>query len=270
MLTYVYCLVASSKRPALPRRARGLEGLGPVRLLPLEPDAEGGGRAARHAHRRTTLWAVVADAPEKLYGEQAINRGLSDLDWVSRAAVAHEAVVESFIASPAVLPMKLFTLFTGDDRVSRHVARARPQIGAATVRVSGRDEWSVRVVLDRGRAAERSAPTSRRGASISGARYLERKRAQAQATAELAERARETTEELYEQLARRAALARRRSASDLPGGGGALLLDAAFLVGRGGAKRFQNLVASRARALAPRGYVVTLSGPWPPYSFMQD
>jgi hypothetical protein len=41
------------------------------------------------------LFLVVADAPLARYGDDAIQRGLSDLDWVSRAAVAHEGVVES-------------------------------------------------------------------------------------------------------------------------------------------------------------------------------
>jgi hypothetical protein len=47
------------------------------------------------------LYAAVADAPLDKYGAAAINKGLTDLDWVSRAAVAHEAVVESFIRETA-------------------------------------------------------------------------------------------------------------------------------------------------------------------------
>jgi hypothetical protein len=72
--TYVYCLVAGSRRPALSRAARGLKGLGSVRLIDV-----GRGR-----------WLAVADAPLDRFGEDAVNRGLGDLDWVSRAAVAHE------------------------------------------------------------------------------------------------------------------------------------------------------------------------------------
>ena len=56
----------------------------------------------------------------------------------------------------------------------------------------------------------------------------------------------------------------------LPVQGGPLLLDAAFLVPRTRATSFQALAARESRALARHGYTLTFSGPWPPYSFVQD
>src|SRR5689334_11126905 len=132
-LTYVYCLVADKRRPSTRRRPGGLVGIGPTRLLRI------GERG---------LWAVVADASPSLYGEEAVNARLRDLEWVSRAAVAHEAVVESFLKSAAVLPMKLFTLFTNDARAIDHFSRQERTIAAALERVAGHDEWGVRVMLD--------------------------------------------------------------------------------------------------------------------------
>src|SRR5882762_12023102 len=123
--TYAYCVVANATRPRLKRKVAGLPGMGPVRLL----DVDDG------------LFLAVADAPLDRYGEAAINRGLADLDWVSRAAVAHEAVVESFIAETAVLPMKLFTIFTTDDRAVAHVRAERRRIAALVKRVADHHEW---------------------------------------------------------------------------------------------------------------------------------
>src|SRR5713226_6292630 len=139
--TYVYCLVAASRPPSLTRVPRGLPGMGRVRLLDVSR-----GR-----------FLVVADAPLDRYGEDAINRGLSDLDWVARAAVAHESVVESFIAASAVLPMKLFTIFTSDDRALDHVQRDASRVDALLRRVANHHEWGARVVLDRARAAAPAA-----------------------------------------------------------------------------------------------------------------
>src|SRR5947207_6816428 len=135
--TYVYCVVASPRAPRLSRTPRGLPGMGPVRLV----DVDRG------------LYLAVADAPLTRYGEAAINRGLSDLDWVSRAAIAHESVVESFIDPTAVLPMKLFTIFTSDARALEHVSAQRAHIDAVVKRVANHQEWGVRVVLDRAPAA---------------------------------------------------------------------------------------------------------------------
>src|SRR5258706_972042 len=176
--TYAYCVVANATRPRLKRKVAGLRGMGPVRLL----DVDDG------------LFLAVADAPLDRYGEAAINRGLSDLDWVSRAAIAHEAVVESFIAESAVLPMKLFTIFTSDERALAHVRGERRRLRAAATRVANQHEWGVRVILDPARAIEARTPAKRAagrsataGAPASGLAYLTRKKALRDANAELAE-----------------------------------------------------------------------------------
>ena len=75
-------------------------------------------------------------------------------------------------------------------------------------------------------------------------------------------------------LRRAAALAAdavRGRASELPVQGGPLLLDAAFLVPRTRAARFRTHRRAQARRTRTRdGYRVTLTGPWPPYSFVRD
>jgi hypothetical protein len=255
--TYVYCLVSAARRPALSRSRGGLAGTGPLRLLELE--------------RRT--WLVVTDAPLAIYGSKTVNEKLSDLDWVSRVAVQHEAVVESFTNARAVVPMKLFTMFASDDRAREYMAREGRRIAAVVRRVSGRVEWGVRVVLDRERATTSTRARSRKqthSSAASGAAYLSQKKAQRDFAAELSERARTVVADLYDRLAATASIARRRSAGELPVQGGPLLLDAAFLVGHRRSSAFRKLVDRHARALAADGYRVTLSGPWPPYSFVQE
>jgi gas vesicle protein GvpL/GvpF len=250
--TYLYCVIAAKPAPRMARSRRGLPGTGPVRLLDVDRD----------------LFLVVADAPLSRYGEAAIARGLNDLNWVSRAAVAHESVVESFMTARAVVPFKLFTIFANDSRAIAHVRGQLAQLRAIVRRVANQDEWSVRLVHDgdaaRGRGARR--PVTVR----SGAAYLAHKKARRDEAAERAERARETAHGVFERIAARAKLARRRGAGELPVQGGSLLLDAAFLVPRARTAGFRAMAAREARTLAQRGYGLTLTGPWPPYTFVQD
>lgn len=255
--TYAYCVIANATRPRLARRRMGLPGTGAVRLL----DVERG------------LFLAVGSAPLDLYGEDAINRGLSDLDWVSRAAVAHEGVVESFADAAAVLPMKLLTIFANDARAVAHVRGERRRIAAAVRRVANHHEWGVRVIFDRAKAVQRSVARGKSAAkptAPSGVDYLARKKAQRDAAAEQVDHARETVAALYDRLSSRATVARRKAAGELPVQGGPLLLDAAFLVPRARARSFQSLAAREAKSLARHGYGLTLTGPWPPYSFVQD
>jgi hypothetical protein len=250
---YVYCLVSARQRPRLARTLEGLPHAGAVRVL----QADGG------------LWAIVSDVPLDHYGENALRSGLADLDWVSHAAVAHERVVESFLTADAVLPMKLFTMFASDARVLKHIAGSRGQFDALIARVSRRDEWGIRVSVSK---AARRTP-SHSGASPatrSGAQYLRRKKAQHDERAGRAERAHSVAADLFESLARHATEARKRPATELGAGGGPLVLDAAFLVPRSRTAKLRAAAARHARTLSAEGYDLALTGPWPPYSFMQD
>jgi len=251
-MTYVYCVVRSAQSPRMARVPRGLAGMSAPRALTIDRG----------------LFAIVSTAPLRRYNESAINRGLSNIDWVSRAAVAHEAVVEHFIDATAVLPMKLFTIFTSDDRALEYLRGERTRLMATARRVANQQEWGVRVLLDRDRAA-RATRTQRSDRAATGIAYLAAKKAHRDATTELTVRAHDTVAGLFDRLAAQARDARRRAASELPAQG-SLLLDAAFLVPRGKAASFRALAARESRALAPSGYAISLTGPWPPYTFVKE
>lgn len=256
--TYVYCLVAARRRPSLRGVPRGLPSAGAVRLV----------EATQSGASGIKQWLVVADVPLNRFNETAINRRLSDLDWVSRAAVAHEAVVESFVKAAALVPMRLFTIFSNDTRALEHIARDHERLQTILKRVARHDEWGIRVVLDRARAIVPRANRTR-GTELSGAGYLAGKKAMHDASTALATRSREVVSELYDDLSRQASLARRRGARELPLKGGPLLLDAAFLVDRSRVRRFRSALVREARRLDQDGYRVTLTGPWPAYSFLE-
>jgi hypothetical protein len=248
--TYVYCVVAAARRPAV-TRARGVAGA--VRLIEQ-------GRAAN-----LKKWLVVSDVPLDRYGEAAINARLSDLDWVSRTAVAHEAVVEAFSGAAAVVPMKLFTIFNDDARAMANFEAQKAVVDTAIKRVRDRIELGVRVTFDSARRQRRPPPRAGTGAA-----YLAGKKAQRDQAIELARNAREVVADLYDELSSVASDAVRRTASEIPVKGGPLLLDAAFLVRRKGVSRFQKLVERRAKELQSDDYRIALTGPWPPYSFVRD
>ncbi|HEV8439222.1 MAG TPA: GvpL/GvpF family gas vesicle protein [Methylomirabilota bacterium] len=250
--TYVYCVLQAGRKPVLQRPPKGLEAMGAPRLLPLAD----------------TLWLVVADAPLGQYGSEPIERRLTDLGWVSRCALAHEAVVEHMARHGVVVPMKIFTLFASDERAQAHFARTRKRIEGLIRRVAGRDEWGVQVGLDERLAlkARVDGRPSRAGAP-SGTSFLLRKKAEKDAVKRLISDATREAERIFATLARHADDERRRT-PEQAGGSVRLLLDATFLVPSPRAARFQEAVAALARRLQPRGYRVRLTGPWPPYTFV--
>jgi hypothetical protein len=252
--TYLYCLVSSAKAPGLRGAPAGLPGAGKPRAL----DAGDG------------LWLVAADAPLERYGEAPIQAGLQDLAWVSSVAVPHEAVVEHLSKAGTVVPMKLFTLFHSDERALEHVAKRRRQIYRVIDRIEGREEWGLRMILDEISAVRRAQDEARGdGGSSPGAAFLLRKKKEQEAAREVLDRARGRAETLFDALATKADDALRRAP---PAGevGKRVLLDAAFLLPRKRIRTFQSAVRAEAKKLAPLGYQLTLTGPWPPYNFVGE
>jgi hypothetical protein len=252
--TYLYCLVRSAREPSLRAAPAGLPGAGRPRAI----DAGGG------------LWLVAADAPLERYGEKPIERGLRDLAWVSSVAVPHEAVVEHVAKNGTVVPMKLFTLFRSDTRALEHVAKRRKRIDRVVERIEGREEWGLRVLLDEAAALRRARDEAKAVTpGAPGAAFLLRKKKEHDLAREVIEHARDRADGLFELLSVQADDARRRPPP--PGEvGKRVLLDAAFLLQRKKAKAFQTKVRAEAKKLADRDYQLTLTGPWPAYTFVSD
>jgi len=207
---------------------------------------------------------VVSDAPLDAFGEGPLGQRLSDMEWVSQAAVAHDAVIEQFIDADAVLPMKVFTIFTSDERALAQTRADWDRIEALLRDVEGQAEWGLRLMFDQ-RNAPAPAATPR---AVSGRSYLVAKQKQHVATLAGSRRLRQRATGIVGELSAIARDVRQRPLTTAATSGSRLLLDAAFLVPRSREKRFRTAVARQTRKLAPEGYAVHLSGPWPPYSFV--
>lgn len=242
--TWVYCLIDGDP-PALERAPAGVPDAEPPRLLPLE-----GGR-----------WLVVATAPLARYGEAAIERGLSDLDWVSEVALAHEAVNEALLSrARALVPMKLFTLFFDDEGAREHVRQRASAVDAVVQHIAGCVELGVR-------ATARPVPASRAEGPrpSSGAEFLRRKKEARDAVHTAAARGREAADQAFTRVA---ALARAHKQKAVPGEAQRTLLDGVLLVPQGDEARIASVVAALDEELRSSGVELALSGPWPAYHFL--
>jgi gas vesicle protein GvpL/GvpF len=253
--TYVYCVVRSVRPPDLRSAPPGLPGT-------RKPRAVAAGQG---------LWLIVADAPFPRYGEVALARIARDLDAVSKCAVAHSVVVAHCARRNPVLPIRLLTFFSNDERALAQVRRRRVAIARRLTRVVGRAEWGVQVRLEAGggHSARRARAAARRETAwlTPGTRFLELRRRQREAVRDLTDGARTAAAALYRALARHADAARQRPPVSVDGRP-TLLLDAAFLVPSAHAAPFRRAVRAQAAQAAERGLHVRLTGPWPPYSFV--
>jgi len=251
--TYLYAVVAGAREPAVSGAPGGPPGVGPLRWVSV---ADG-------------LWVAVADAPLPPYSAAAIEKRLKDLDWVSACAVAHERVVEHVSRLGTAIPMKLFTLFSNDARAAAELGRSRTRLRTVLRRIEGRQEWGVRVSVDEATARTRARERAQRATEglSAGAGFLTRKRQEHKEVRDIVDLGRTAADEVFEAVARHSDETQRRPpAAAEPGL--RLLLDAAFLVPVTRVAAFRESVRRQAERLAPHGYRVVLTGPWPAYNFV--
>ena len=212
---------------------------------------------------------IAAEAPLALYGPGNLERRLQDLDWVGATALAHEAVVEHFsrARTMAVIPAKLFTLFSSADKAIADVSARRASIARVMKRIAGADEWGIRVTRRPG--APDAMPKAAAAGAMSGAAFLTSRKAARDASANARAAAADAAASAFHSLARHARDARARDRRPEPGTNPPVL-EAAFLVSAASCAAFKAEARRQAAACATAGAELTLTGPWPAYNFVGD
>jgi hypothetical protein len=213
-----------------------------------------------------SLWLVAADVPLSRFGPESLEHGLRDLEWVSSIAVAHEAVVEHFtgMRDTAVIPMKLFTIFSSPHRAIAELRRRQKELSAILKRIRGCEEWGVRITRRTGDAVE---GRDVRHARSSGAAFLMAKKHARDRARESGVQAARAAGEALNRLAALARGVRRREPPD--GVVSPPLVDAALLVPIARRSRFRASVGRVAEECRRAGAEIALTGPWPAYHFIQ-
>lgn len=205
---------------------------------------------------------IVSDVPAATYDAAVLEPKLADLDWVSAAGAAHHAVIEAVADSGAVvLPFRLFTLFSTDAKAIETLLNARPAMTRAFELVRGKQEWVLRI--GKSDAARVAAETPSTTARDSGTNFLQAKADARREAAARATRIKEDAAAAYEALEQLSDAAKTRPVDSA----GNLILDAAFLVPPTRVEALRETLTRRAERLLRDGCPVSLTGPWPPYSF---
>ena len=252
-LRYVYGIVPESAATAVDAAAlRGLES-GVVRALVDGPFA-----------------AAVSDLDEMAWGSEVLNERVRDVAWLTPQAEVHQAVNARLLdIAGVVLPLSFGALYRDDSRVREMLREDAGARSARLASLAGRAEWVVTVMRD---AA--SVPNDDDGvreldreiaASAPGRGYLLDKRrtsvasaATERADADAARQALDRVEAVSERAYREPVV---------KGAGDVVVLRVSLLAQRERAASIDRAIGALGDDLAPRGYHVRSSGPWPAYRF---
>ena len=224
------------------------------------------------------LAAMVSRVPLEEFGAEPLRQNLNDLAWLERVARSHEDVLERALAASTIVPLRLCTIYEGEAGVRRMLREEHDALVEALGLLDGRQEWGVKLLVDRDKLAEaarsRSAETAALeddlGAREGGAAYMRRRRLERQVRESADALAQEVAEDVHARLEDWATAAVTRPAQnrDLSGHEGDMLLNGAYLIGADRVDGLRELVAELEELHRPLGARLELSGPWPPYNFV--
>jgi hypothetical protein len=252
---YVYGIVGAGARPEL-EGAPSVQSGATVELV----DASG-------------LIAVVSRVSPDLF-PGSNGAGAEDLAWLEAPVRAHQEVLERALAAGAVIPMRFGTVVSDEPALVSYVAERRDAFLATLGELEGKREWGVKALADDERLRERvrAAAASEVSAPRSeGAAYLARKREERALEGRLEDHAARLAHAIHGELTPLAERTATVTQALAPAGERRrLLLNGAYLVDTGAEDAFRAAVEDLGRRHDADGVALTLSGPWPPYSFVAD
>lgn len=237
---YVYC-IAMGDRLTFSEPVRGVDDRAELSLV-----------------RHRELQAVTSQVALAEFGKEALADRVSDPQWLEQKVRAHDQLLKAAQASGPIVPFRFCTIVRGEDDVrevlERHYERIKETLGGLT----GKKEWGVKVLLRESTPPRNDAP--------SGRWYLERKQNVARKEAENRQHAEQRARECHEQLATAAEKTMLLPASNRAGD--RAVLNAAYLIGDANERKFHALIAAMDERLEPDGLTLEVTGPWPPYNFV--
>jgi hypothetical protein len=209
------------------------------------------------------LAAVVARVPLADFGEDVLAERLNDRVWLEEHARAHQDVLQEVAGRAAVVPFRFGTIYRELADVHAMLRERDAELAAALERIRGRVELGVKAWAP---AAETlAAPEPATGRAYLQQRLGARDAARA-ASAAVAETAQVAHDRLLAHAV--AGVANRPQPRELTERDERMILNGAYLV----ADR-DGFVAELERLrdeYRPRGVSFELTGPWPPYNFVDQ
>jgi len=220
------------------------------------------------------VFAVYTAVDESAFSQEVIDRRAGDLEWLGAIGYRHQAVIAALMNETSVVPLRAFTMFSSETALHEYLVNGAEQLSAILARLDGKREYTLRVELEPqrwseaivGRVESLRTLSSEIESASSGKAFLlrkkledEKKRASREAEQDLvAEIEREVVEKVSRDVVSESRVER----------------DGAFpqinvLINRDEESRLQELHASLTERYADQGVTLAITGPWPPYSFVE-
>lgn len=241
-----------------------------------ELDAETGVDGAHEVFlvRGESIAAVASLVPLSEFGEEALQRHLDDLSWLERRAREHERLLDRVREQATLVPMRLCTIYRDERSVREMLAREHAFLADALDRLDARAEWGVKIYMAREPAIAPTADEAEEpaGGGGSGAGYLMERQRQTRRREHADAVIQERCERAHRELADVAVEAKVNPVqpSELSDRTEPMAFNGVYLLDDTAAEELASVVVRLREELAGDGLELELTGPWPPYNFVNS
>jgi hypothetical protein len=230
--------------------------------------------------RHEGIAAIVSVLDAKQYGPVALETNSGDVEWLSPRAVAHDRVLTWASDHGAVVPLPMFSLFSGQDAVRTMLSERSSQLASALAKVAKGREYALRIYRVDSEllgavtslSPRLSAMAETAVAASPGQRYLLERKLDGEKKSELRSLSQRIVEEIVAELTPHALSVVRspipRVADAETATRGTMVLNAAFLVAPDQFEALQRTLTSLVARHGAHGFRFDFTGPWPPYHFV--
>jgi hypothetical protein len=223
--------------------------------------------------------ALVSVLDSGEYGTDEIETRSGDVEWLSPRAVAHDRVLTWASDRGAVVPLPMFSVFSGGDAVQQMLHDRGAQLAETLRRVGRGREYALRMYRVDAELLTAIPALSPRlqelanaaGSASPGQRYLLERKLDAEKKSEMRGVTQRIVDEIVAALTRDAEEAARSPiprVTDAEAARGTMVLNAAFLVAPAKLEAFQQRLTAIVEEHTPHGFRFDFTGPWPPYHFV--
>ena len=229
--------------------------------------------------RYKDLGAVVSTINLSDFGESELKKKLDDLKWTKRAVLNHQRVINKVMDERTVLPMRFGVTYKGG-QIEEVLKKNYRKFKSILESLAGKKEWGVKVFCDQSRliskiqANDGSIKKLREQLKISseGKRFFLHKKINAVAELKLEEEINKYSGKFLEKLSKDSDkyVLNDTSPKELTGRNEEMIINAAYLVADKELVGFEKDLDELRKRYFEERFLLELSGPWPPYNFVNS
>lgn len=223
------------------------------------------------------FYAIVSDVSLEEYGEEAMAEKAEDIDWLKEKAVVFMDIILKINSICSIIPMKFLTIFTTEDRVKNVISENHEQFLHNFNKIKDREELSLKIYCD-----DKKYKNKVMGEEIKkfeesligkpkGATFFLKKKFEGELDDKIQSRIYNVANQIADHINSLAVEMKTNKllAKEITGITEQMILNCAFLIDSDKQTQISESIDELKGDYEDNGFMIELSGPWPPFSFCE-